>query len=308
VIAALAFVSYERSERFMRPLVTARAAILQRIGIAAAAAHGRDLGADFAQALGATDPALRARAAKAVGELGRRDLVRALEFMFDDPDPACRFAAVWSATVLGDASAAQMVWSFCQGDAPFVEDACCLAALADPMGAPAKLRDFAARSGDFRSAFVGVAALGDSVLVPWLFEQMRTPDHARIAANAFVCITGVDMVANRLTAKPPEGFRGGPNDDPNDHDVAMDPDHGLPWPDPNALQTWWSGVRKDFPAGTRFWLGRSIAADGVDHALRAGNQKLRRAAAGAYARRAPGRVFFAVRAPAARQSALLGRL
>ena len=324
VIAALAFASPERAQRFLRPLVTAKHAILQRMGIAAAAAHGRDLGfgakgaegdpkpqvfdpgQDLATALGATDAALRARAARAVGQLGRRDLARALDFLHDDPDPKCRYAAIWAKAVLSDSAAGQMLWSFCQPNAPFVEEAMCLAAVMDPLEAPRKIREFAERGGDVRAALLGAAALGDSALVPWLFEQMRSPDQARLAANALVCLTGINLQAKRLTVKPPPTVQLGPNDDPNDENVKMDPDHGLAWPNVDALQTWWSGVRRDYPAGTRFWLGKSMDQGGAEAALRDGNQKLRRAAAWYLAKTAPGRGLFEVRAPAMRQRALLG--
>jgi uncharacterized protein (TIGR02270 family) len=306
IIAALAFASPERAQRFLRPLVTAKHAILQRMGIAAAAAHGHNLGEDLATALGGADSALRTRAARAVGQLGRRDLLRALEFLHDDSDPHCRYAAVWAGAVLSDSTAAQMLWSFCQPNAPFLEEAICLAAVMNPLDAPRKIREFADRGGDVRAALVGVAALGDSALVPWLFEQMRSPDHARLAANALVCLTGINLPVKRLIVKPPPAIRLGPNDDPNDENVAMDPDHGLPWPNVDALQTWWSGVRREYPAGTRFWLGKPIDQGGAEAALRAGNQKLRRAAAWYLAKMAPGRGLFEVRAPAMRQRALLG--
>lgn len=306
VTAALAFVSLEKAQRFFRPLVTAKHPLLQRMGIAAAAAHGHDIGQELATALGASDGAVRARAARAVGQLGRRDLLRALEFLHDDSEPACRYAAIWAGAVLGHVTSGQMLWSFCQPNAVWNEEAICLAAVMDPGDAPRKIREFAERTGDVRAALFGVAALGDAALVGWLFELMRTPDHARLAANALVGLTGIDLVAKRLTTKPPP-VQLGPNNDPNDDNVTMDPDHGLPWPNVDALQTWWSGARRAYPAGTRFWLGKSIEQGGADLALRNGNQTLRRAAAWALAKMAPGRDLFDVRAPAMRQRAVLGR-
>lgn len=306
VIAAFAFGSAERAGRFLRPLLTAKHPILQRMGIAASVAHGSDVGQDLAAALGATDAALRARAARAVGQLGRRDLVRALEYLHDDSDPMCRYAAVWAGALLGSADARRLLWSFCQPNSPVTAEAICLAAVVDPLDAPRKIREYVDRTGDMRAALLGAAALGDSALVPWLFEQMRIPDHARLAAHALVCLTGVDLQIKRLTAKPPPDVQLGPTDDPNDENVEMDPDDALPWPNVDSLQTWWTGVRREYPAGTRFWLGKPIEQGGAEVALRKGKQNLRRAAAWATSRMAMGRGLFDVRAPAMRQRALLG--
>jgi len=207
---------------------------------------------------------------------------------------------------LGDSAAGKMFWSFCQPNGPLPEEAICLASVMDPLDAPRKIREVADRTGNVRAGLFGAAALGDSALVPWLFEQMRSPDHARLAASALVCLTGINLTVKRLIVKPPPTIQLGPNDDPNDENVAMDPDYGLPWPNVDALQTWWSGVRRDYPAGTRFWLGKSMDQGGAEIALRDGNQKLRRAAAWYLAKTAPGRGLFEVRAPAMRQRALLG--
>jgi HEAT repeat protein len=67
------------------------------VGIAACAMHGADPDAALAQALTDQEPRLRARAFRAAGELGWRDLLAAWVTGLQDQAPACRFRAARSA-------------------------------------------------------------------------------------------------------------------------------------------------------------------------------------------------------------------
>jgi hypothetical protein len=44
---------------------------------------------------------------------------------------------------------------------------------------------------------------------------MATPEVARAAGAALSMITGVDLAAEKLKTRPPEGFHAGPSDDPD---------------------------------------------------------------------------------------------
>ena len=74
-------------------------------------------------------------------------------------------------------------------------------------------------------------AIGDPVIMPWIMEQMHNPEMARVAGEAFTSITGVDIAYNDLEGELRENFEAGPNDNPEDENVAMDPDEKmfLPW-------------------------------------------------------------------------------
>jgi uncharacterized protein (TIGR02270 family) len=121
--------------------------------------------------------------------------------------------------------------------------------------------------------------LGDPAFVPWLLGRMEIPELARAAGESFSMITGVDLAYDDLEKDAPEGFQAGPNDNPADESVAMDRDEHLPWPDPALIQAWWQDNGARFAAGTRHLLGRPLDEAACQHALAAGFQRQRRAAA-----------------------------
>jgi uncharacterized protein (TIGR02270 family) len=93
-----------------------------------------------------------------------------------------------------------------------------------PDDARAWQRQLAASPHTARLAIVAAAALGDPACVPLLLEAMHDETLARVAAEAFTSVTGVDITRARLSAMRPDGFESGPNDDPDDNNVAIDPD------------------------------------------------------------------------------------
>ena len=97
-----------------------------------------------------------------------------------------------------------------------------------------------------RLAVMGAGAIGDPAFIPWLIEQMKVPEVARVAGESFTMITGVDIAYEDLEGEWPEGFEPGPNEDPDDENVEMDPDENLPWPDPELIQKWWNNHRRTF--------------------------------------------------------------
>ena len=77
-------------------VLTVELPAMRRVGIAACAIHGEYPGMTLLKAVLETDPLLKARALRAAGELGQRDLVYAAEDFLDSEDEAVRFAAAWS--------------------------------------------------------------------------------------------------------------------------------------------------------------------------------------------------------------------
>ncbi|MFP3519791.1 hypothetical protein SB766_26785, partial [Pseudomonas sp. SIMBA_077] len=74
-------------------------------------------------------------------------------------------------------------------------------------------------------------------------------------------------------------FDAGPNDDPEDANVAMDPDENLPWPDPQLIAAWWQAHGGDFQAGVGYVLGLAQRESSFQQALVRGQQRQRIAAA-----------------------------
>jgi uncharacterized protein (TIGR02270 family) len=148
---------------------------------------------------------------------------------------------------------------------------------------------------------LGIAALGNPAHVPWLIDAMANPKLARIAGEAYAQITGVVLDEYKLERPPPTDFQAGPNDDPDDEDVAPDPDEELKWPDENAVRAHWKKIGAKFEAGKRYFLGKPIAAPVLDEALQSATQRLRAAAAIELTLLTPGRPLYNVTAPAFRQ-------
>jgi uncharacterized protein (TIGR02270 family) len=277
------------------------------LGITACAVHRCDPGPALGFALTGADARLRARALRAVGELGRVDLVPEVRDALANEDEACRFWAAWSAALLGDDAAARALWSFAISQGPYAERAATVAMRRmDGATGCQWVQTLAKASATPRVPMAAAAALGDPSLVPWLIESMQVLETARLAGGAVTMITGIDLVAEKLTTRPPKDFQAGPTDEVGDENVAMDPDESLPWPDPAKVAAFWQRRGAEFKRGTRYLLGGAMTIDWLDRVLRTGSQPARTAAAMELATRQPGTKLFEVRAPGHVQRQALG--
>jgi uncharacterized protein (TIGR02270 family) len=297
--SAFGFTPFERVQRLLPGLLAPRnPPALKWLGILASAVHRRDPGPALGYALLDGEPRLRQRALRAAGELGRTDLLPEIVNALGDEDEPCRFWASWSTALLGSAAAALPLWDFARGAGPFAERAASMALRRmDPESGYRWLYTLASAAERPRVPFVAAAALGDPTIVPWLIEQMADPALARLAGGALTMITGVDLAAEKLSAKAPAGFEAGPSDDPADENVAMDPDESLPWPDAARVATWWKQRAGALSPGKRYLLGQELSPGWLEEVLRAGNQQARAAAALELCVLQPGKALFEVRAP-----------
>ena len=307
VISALGWMDYPQAAPHIHTLCASEQRSHRRIGIAAAAIHRQDPGQALNHALSSGDPLLRARAYRAVGELGRTDLVPLLQLDLGAKEPACRFWAAWSsALVVGYGSAVQSLQTIAASPGPFRERALQLALRRlDLRSAHTWNQQFSRSPQTLRQCVIGAGVIGDPALVPWLIERMNDDPLARVAGEAFSMITGVDLAYQDLDRKQPEDFEAGPNEDPDDDNVQMDPDERLPWPDAALIAEWWSRHQAEFQPGIRHLLGKPISIEWADQVLRIGRQRQRAAAALELALLRRGGTLFEVRAPGFRQQALL---
>ena len=284
-------------------LLNGGSAFLQRVGIAACALHRLDPGPPLEAALADADPLLRARAARASGELGRRDLTARLIERLGDEDEACRFWAAWSAVRLGSRrEALELLKSLPLAGARFAERAVRLAVRAmTPEAAQSWLSGLVQHSQFQRAVIVGAGARGDPFYIPWLIERMAEPELARVAGEAFAMITGVDLAYQDLDGEWPEGFEAGPTESPEDEDVALDPDEDLAWPELGLLQRWWEDNKGRFPPGARMLLGQPVSEGHCRQVLLDGFQRQRTAAALELALMRPEAPLVEIRAPGKRQ-------
>jgi uncharacterized protein (TIGR02270 family) len=307
VVSGLGWAAYADVQRLLPGLVSERSQPeLRTLGLAGCAAHRRDPGPVLGYALGSSDPRLKARALRAAGELGRADLLPEVQREVGAQDPECRFWASWSAGLLDGKSSLEPLWDFAVASGPRAARAAQLALRRlDPKLARSWFQSMIGGARDARVALAGAVALGDPDVVPWIIACMSNTETARGAAAALALITGVDLEAERLVRAPPADAPAGPSDDPDDDDVAMDPDDGLPWPDPDAVRAWWVRDAPRFARGTRHLLGKPVGPGWLSEVLADGRQPARAAAALELSLAEPGQPLFEVRAPAARQRSAL---
>jgi uncharacterized protein (TIGR02270 family) len=307
VTSALAWLPYVLVERHLTRLLSDSSPALRRIGIAASAIHRKDPGQALVDALAGEDSLLRARALRAVGELGRMDLLSSVQKNLTSEDDQCRFSAAWSAALLGDLNSVPVLKAIAGLDVPYKEQATTVAFRRMDLSTASQWQKLLAVNPESaRLAVIGAGAIGDPSSIPWLIEEMKIPALARVAGESFTMITGGDIAYEDLEGGLPEGFESGPTEDPEDENMEMDPDENLPWPNPDLIQKWWNNHRSNFQNGTRYLIGKPIAGDWLQHVLRIGRQRQRAAAALELVLRQPGQPLFEVRAPGFRQQQMLG--
>jgi uncharacterized protein (TIGR02270 family) len=258
-------------------------------------------------AFGADDPALKARALRAAGELGLADLHMTVRANLKAKDPTIRFWAAWSNALLnGHKDSVAYLRNVAEASGPFSEPASQMAMRRlDANDAKLWLKRLVKDLGQDRIAVIAAGAFEDPEVIPFLIDRMKVPGLARIAGESFSLITGARLDHDKLEGQKPDGFESGPTENPEDENVDMDPDENLPWPDPVLIQRWWSTHQGNFAKGTRYLLGQPIRLESLRHALKNGYQRQRAAAAIELAILNPGRPLFEVRAPGWRQQAML---
>ncbi|MCH8043926.1 MAG: TIGR02270 family protein [Planctomycetes bacterium] len=307
LVSALGWLPYDRAAEHINQFLSTETPWLRRIGIAAAAAHRHDPGAALAAAIKDSDSLLRARALRAVGELGRVDLLNAAGQHVGAEDDLCRFSAAWSVALLSGAEEAiEELQAVVERSGSGSERALQLALRRMEIGqGESWIQRLAELPHLARPAVVGAGVLGVPESISWLIDQMQIPELARVAGEAFTAITGLALDSQPFEGEWPEGFVAGPTEDPEDENVEMDADENLPWPNREAIADWWRKHRDRFEPGTRYLVGRPMTVEWLDEVLRNGYQRQRAAAALELAIRQPGTPLFEVRAPGWRQQKLL---
>jgi len=308
MISALGWGSWNQVRATVERLLKSEDPMVLYVGVAGAAVH-RSLEMDVVERLLRDAPTVvRARVNRACGEMMFARLVARLEP--DDRDEESAFWACWSGSLVGDGSSLRRLMGYCWADSPYAVRAVELVARFLPLeDALPWQRELASRPESMRLAILAAGAIGAPELVDSLFAPMGIPSLSRVAGEAVSTITGADLAYEDLEAAAPDGFEGGPNDDPRDGNISSDADAGLPWPDPELLRSRWEERRLNFAKGVRYLQGEPIRVDAVAGVLAKGRQRQRQAAALEMARLAADRgPLFEWRARGDRQQELLGRL
>lgn len=311
LVSAVGWLPFNEVTECNDALLWSEAPELRRMGIAACTVHRHDPGTHLEKAIDDADADLRERALRAVGELARDDLLENTREKMGANDHRCRFSAAWSVARLDCDARSVEVLKGVAGNPQNIGDRNSGRALQmvlrviDVKDAIALTEQLLENEDTKRLGMTGLGVIGLPV-IPSILEWMGNPSLARLAGEAFSMITGVDLAYENLDIDWPEGFEAGPNEDPADENVVMDPDENLPWPNQELLKKWWHKHSSEFESRTRYLCGKPITEENCQHVLRHGFQRQRAAAALELAIRNPEQPLFNVRAPGSRQQRLLG--
>lgn len=281
----------------------------RRNGLEACIAHGVDPDLIAGGFLVDPDPRTRSLALRAAGTLGRVEAMRACLDAIEADGPTIGVPAAESAVLLGDRNRALAALVASAEVGMFRSRAQRLALQAmNANAAHALLKHLAADPDQLPRLIHGSGIAGDPAYVPWLIDQMRDDTSARLAGEAFTLITGADLTIAQIDRPRPEDFESGPTDNPDDENVDMDPDDGLPWPDPDKVENWWTANAHKFHKGTRYFMGAPVTREHCIDVLKNGYQRQRILAAHYLCLLNPGTPLFNTSAPAWRQQRLLARM
>jgi uncharacterized protein (TIGR02270 family) len=252
---------------------------------------------------------LRATAFRASAAIGRTDLADACVAGVEDEDPECRYCAAAAAVLLGNRRRGlEALMRDVAADGPFRTAAFSLALQVLSLQAGHQFLQHHPNQPDrTRRVIEGSGLVGDPAYVPWLIGAMSTDTVARLAGEAFATIVG-DLSALGLKGEPPAALDSKPTDDPDDEDVAMNPDDGLPWPDVDKIKEWWAANAGRFQKGVRYFMGAPVTREHCIDVLRNGYQRQRILAAQYLCLLNPGAPLFNTSAPAWRQQRLLATM
>jgi uncharacterized protein (TIGR02270 family) len=247
---------------------------------------------------------------RTAGELGQLELLPTCLSGLADKDPECKFWAAWSSLLLGDRGEALDAVRRPGTDVGAYHGRGFRLAL-QAMGVTAAhewLKGLAAVAVNLRWIIEGSGIAGDPTYIPWLIRHMRQEKTSRLAGDAFGLITGVDFAEGELAGKRPDNFEAGPNDNPDDLNVDMDPDDGLLWPHVEKVEKWWAANGSRFQAGARYFIGKPVTREHCIDVLKTGYQRQRILAAHYLCLLDPGTPLFNTSAPAWRQQKLLAAM
>lgn len=222
---------------------------------------------------------LYARALRLIGELRRQDLMPQLSAAVEHDNQDIRFWAIWSAILLGNHQQVSQLESYVLTANANRQHAVNIAFRVLPIEqARHWISTLSNDPAQSRIVIQAVGVLGDPHAVNWLITQMKEKDTARLAAQSFTFITGIDLLDHALMAEDSEPIIESANDNTDKQSILQD-DNNLPWPDHTKISKLWMNKGSGFITGQRYFLGESLSEANLQNSLRDGGQRQRHAAA-----------------------------
>jgi uncharacterized protein (TIGR02270 family) len=296
LVRALEWIDPPRARAALEGLLRAKGVPVRAAALRFAASEGICDRQRLRAALRDDEPRLREAALVAAAGAGAAELCDSVGERLHDADPGVREEAAFAATLLGVGDCAKVLLALGRSESARRDAAFDLALRAfGQREAESLFADLARDPAQVRRAVRACAAWGDPSSLPWLVERMEDDALARRAGWALSVITGVDLVAEKLTRPAPDAPQ-------SDSDALDEADDQLPWPDAARVAHWLKGRSADLRPGVRLLAGRAKATENLCAVLRDGRQSARNAAAIELALGKPDALLFDTRAPAFRQS------
>ncbi len=258
----------------VQPLLDDKRAVARALGVGACLIHRVHPGDQLSRFL-RDKPVVRERALSLVGHLGAEEWSGPY---FDAADQAdCQFRGAWADVRFGqNGPACEHLWDCASRPGPEQTTAfelCALLSTESELGGRFRTAGAIGQGLALRAA----GLLGQVDMVPWLIDQMRGPETAKLAGESFSMITGADLAFLDLDGDGAP--QTGPTDNPSDPNVELDADEDLPMPDPDKVAGWWARIEAKFQDAPRYYLGQPVGTDAYRAGFVSGYQRQRRRAA-----------------------------
>lgn len=223
---------------------------------------------------------LYARSIRLVGELARKDCIPYINTVTHSDIDSIRFWSNWSLVLLGQREKSVNLKSFVLRKNKYQDKAIQIAfRVLDIDIAREWISELSNDESMNRAAIKATGVLGDPHAINWLIQKMNNPLYAKLAAESFFLITGIDLVSSNLAIPPPEKNPDILDEDLDDEFIGLDEDENLPYPDIKKVASVWEKYGRQFIVGKRYFMGDVITLDILNDTLKHGTQRYRKAAA-----------------------------
>ncbi|MFV2057252.1 MAG: TIGR02270 family protein, partial [Thiohalomonadales bacterium] len=186
LLSALGWIPFIKIESCLQGMLSANSPDYRRLALAAYAIHREDPGLVLTEAVDDTSSMFHARALRAIGELKRIDLLPSLLVCLQAEDAEIRFWAAWSALLLGDRTAIEVMKPYVLAQSAYSEAA--MQIMLRFMDVPTSTQWLSQNTDSpavLRLSIIGAGIIGDPLYIPWLIKMMASPELARVAGEAF---------------------------------------------------------------------------------------------------------------------------
>lgn len=217
------------------------------------------------------DPIVVAAAVTAVGRLRVVQLKEQVEQVLGAENSIVRREAMKAGLLVGSQKALDAARNAVKKRAEEANDALILVALSGRSEDLALLTDAFNDPALVRGAITSLGLLGNIAAMELLLQRTADLKLSRLAGEAISRITGVDLKRGSLSAEAPS--TAGPKTDvesEDDDEFEVDPNEGLPFPDPSKLSAWWRANASRFDKKLRYRKGAPYSQQVLSEILQTG--------------------------------------